>query len=71
MANVSSTAAACEGEILYIPAGVPYLPANLSDRPATLVVGRTDLDEQGRLVPQPELEALVDYSSMRSATCGR
>jgi uncharacterized RmlC-like cupin family protein len=47
------------GEMFYIPAGVPHLPMNLSDRPATAVIARTDPHEQESVVLLPELEALV------------
>jgi len=30
------------GEMFYIPAGVPHLPANLSDRECVAVIARTD-----------------------------
>lgn len=48
-----------EGEMLYIPAGVPHLPANMSDRPCTVVIARTDPNEQESVVLLPELEGLV------------
>ena len=47
------------GEMFYIPAGVPHLPANLSDQPASAVIVRTDPNEQESVVLMPELEALV------------
>lgn len=47
------------GEMFYIPAGVPHLPANLSDQPASAVIARTDPNEQESVVLMPELEALV------------
>jgi len=47
------------GEMFYIPAGVPHLPMNLSDKPATAVIARTDPHEQESVVLLPELEALV------------
>lgn len=47
------------GEMFYIPAGVPHLPANLSDQPASAVIARTDPNEQESVVLLPELEALV------------
>jgi uncharacterized RmlC-like cupin family protein len=50
------------GDMFYIPAGVPHLPANLSDKPATAVIARTDPNEQESVVLLPELEALVDFS---------
>lgn len=48
-----------EGEMLYIPPGVPHLPFNASDRPCTVVIARTDPNEQESVVLLPELEALV------------
>ncbi|WP_275784323.1 cupin domain-containing protein [Pararhizobium gei] len=47
------------GEMFYIPAGVPHLPANLSDQPASAVIARTDPNEQESVILLPELEALV------------
>jgi uncharacterized RmlC-like cupin family protein len=46
------------GELVYIPAGVPHLPANLSDQPASAVIARTDPNEQESVVLLPELDAL-------------
>ncbi len=48
-----------EGEMLYIPAGVPHLPANRSDRPCTVVIARTDPNEQESVVLLPHLDALA------------
>ncbi|MCF3641441.1 cupin domain-containing protein [Rhizobium sp. TRM95111] len=47
------------GEMFYIPAGVPHLPANLSDAPASAIIARTDPHEQESVVLLPHLEALV------------
>ena len=47
------------GEMFYIPAGVPHLPANLGDQPATAVIARTDPNEQESVVLLPELEDIV------------
>jgi uncharacterized RmlC-like cupin family protein len=48
-----------EGEMAYIPAGVPHLPINASEHePVTCVVARTDPDEQESVVLLPDLEAL-------------
>jgi uncharacterized RmlC-like cupin family protein len=47
------------GEMFYIPAGMPHLPMNASDRPARAVIARTDPREQESVVLLPELEALV------------
>ncbi len=39
------------GDFLYIPAGMPHLPANLSDtEPCTAVIARTDPNEQESVV---------------------
>jgi uncharacterized RmlC-like cupin family protein len=46
--------------MFYIPAGVPHLPANLSDRPCSAVIARTDPNEQESVVVMPELEKFVD-----------
>lgn len=47
------------GDLFYIPAGVPHLPANLGDQPASAVIARTDPNEQESVVLLPELDALV------------
>ncbi|MGF6176520.1 cupin domain-containing protein [Ensifer sp. 4252] len=47
------------GEMFYIPAGVPHLPANLSDAPCSAVIARTDPKGQESVVLLPELDALV------------
>lgn len=47
------------GELFYIPAGVPHLPANTSDEPATAIIARTDPREQESVVLLPELDALA------------
>lgn len=44
------------GEFLYIPAGMPHLPYNSGDVPATAVLARTDPNEQESVVLLPELE---------------
>ena len=45
------------GEFLYIPAGVPHLPANRSQtEPCTAVLARTDPNEQESVVLLPGLE---------------
>ena len=48
-----------KGDMLYIPAGMPHLPANVSDKPCVAVIARTDPNEQESVVLLPELEALV------------
>ncbi len=48
-----------EGDMLYIPAGMPHRPGNESDRPCVAVIARTDPNEQESVVLLPELEALV------------
>ncbi|MER9349379.1 cupin domain-containing protein [Mesorhizobium sp. M0239] len=47
------------GDLFYIPAGVPHLPANLSSAPSSAVIARTDPNEQEGVVLLPELDALV------------
>ncbi len=48
------------GDLAYIPAGVPHLPINLSDRPTSAAIARTDPNEQESVVLLPELEALAE-----------
>ena len=48
------------GDMFYIPAGVPHLPANLSDRECVAIISRTDPNEQESVVLLPELEKCVD-----------
>lgn len=48
-----------EGELLYIPAGMPHLPANRSGAEATAVIARTDPNEQESVVLRPDLDGLV------------
>jgi uncharacterized RmlC-like cupin family protein len=46
------------GEYLYIPGGMPHLPANLSEtEPCTAIIARTDPNEQESVVLLPELDA--------------
>lgn len=47
------------GDLFYIPAGVPHLPANRSDKPSSAVIARTDPNEQESVVLLPELDGLV------------
>jgi len=47
------------GDYLYIPAGMPHLPYNLSQTEScTAVIARTDPNEQESVVLLPELDAL-------------
>jgi uncharacterized RmlC-like cupin family protein len=47
------------GDFIYIAAGVPHLPYNLSDtEPCTAVIARTDPNEQESVVLLPELDAI-------------
>jgi uncharacterized RmlC-like cupin family protein len=48
------------GDLVYIPAGVPHLPVNVSSEPASAVIARTDPNEQESVVLLPELEAIAD-----------
>lgn len=45
------------GDFMYIPAGVPHLPANASDtEPCVGVLARTDPNEQESVVLRPDLD---------------
>ena len=48
-----------EGEYLYIPAGMPHLPLNATDEPATAVIARTDPNEQESVLLLPHLDKLI------------
>jgi uncharacterized RmlC-like cupin family protein len=47
------------GDMLYIPAGMPHLPANAGDQPVTAVIARTDPNEQESVVLRADLDELV------------
>ena len=48
------------GDLIYIPAGVPHLPANASaTEPCVAVLARTDPNEQESVVLRPDLDDLV------------
>ncbi len=48
------------GDFVFIPAGVPHLPANRSrTEPCTAVIARTDPNEQESVALLPELDAPV------------
>jgi uncharacterized RmlC-like cupin family protein len=49
--------AAKAGDMFYIPAGVPHMPANLTDTPASAIVSRTDPNEQESVLLLPHLDA--------------
>lgn len=53
------------GELLYIPAGMPHLAANLKDEPAKGVLARTDPNEQEsvRLLPHLEDKATAVFTA--------
>jgi uncharacterized RmlC-like cupin family protein len=53
------------GDLFYIPAGVPHLPINMSDRPISAIIARTDPNEQESVVLLPELEAYADAAIAR------
>jgi uncharacterized RmlC-like cupin family protein len=48
------------GDLVYIPAGLPHLPVNLSGKPTSAVITRTDPSEQESVVLLPELEAIAE-----------
>jgi uncharacterized RmlC-like cupin family protein len=49
---------------------VPHLPINLSDKPASAVIARTDPNEQESVVLLPAVEALAEnaISALKSGT---
>ncbi len=53
------------GDLFYIPAGVPHLPINMSDKPTSAVIARTGPNEQESVVLLPELEPLADAAIAR------
>lgn len=57
--RLENHAVTAEGDLFYIPAGVPHLPFNASDAPCIAVIARTDPNEQESVVLRPDLEALV------------
>jgi uncharacterized RmlC-like cupin family protein len=48
------------GDFVYIPAGVPHLPANLTAESCECVVARTDAGDQESVVLCPDLDLLID-----------
>ena len=51
------------GDFIYIPAGMPHLPVNRSaTQPLTVVLARTDPNEQESVVLLPELDDRPDPS---------
>jgi uncharacterized RmlC-like cupin family protein len=58
--NLSERVEVNAGDFLYIPAGVPHLPANRSQTaPCTAVIARTDPHLQESVVLLPELDKLI------------
>jgi uncharacterized RmlC-like cupin family protein len=57
------------GDLVYIPAGLPHLPVNLSGKPVSAVISRTDANEQESVVLLPELEAIAEekIAALKSA----
>jgi uncharacterized RmlC-like cupin family protein len=59
------------GDFLYIPAGMPHLPANRSQtEPCITVIARTDPNEQESVVLLPELDAQAEVPVGNSAHGG-
>ena len=57
------------GDFIYIPAGMPHLPVNRSaTRPLTVVLARTDPNEQESVVLLPELDARPGPSNCSDGT---
>jgi uncharacterized RmlC-like cupin family protein len=60
------------GDFLYIPAGMPHLPANCSrTEPCITVIARTDPNEQESVVLLPELDATAAGPGGSAAPRGR
>ena len=59
------------GDLVYIPAGVPHLPVNLSDQPTTALIARTDPNEQESVILRPDLEALAEARIATLRASGR
>ncbi len=58
-AELGEHCVASQGDFVYIPPGVPHLPANASaTKPAIAVLARTDPGENESAVPLPALDAL-------------
>ena len=57
------------GDLVYIPAGLPHLPVNLSGKPVSAVITRTDPHEQESVLLLPELEAIAEekIAALKSA----
>jgi uncharacterized RmlC-like cupin family protein len=47
------------GDMLYIPAGMPHLAANMGDEPLTAIIARTDPNEQESVTLLPDLEEMA------------
>ena len=52
------------GDFVFIPAGVPHLPANLTTEPCEAVVARTDPGDRESVVLRPDLDPLVRQSDI-------
>ena len=57
--RLEKRAVVAAGDLFYIPAGMPHLPANRGTEPCIAVIARTDPNEQESVVLRPDLEALV------------
>lgn len=49
-----------KGDLVYIPAGLPHLPVNLSAHPTSALISRTDPREQESVVLRPDLEPYAE-----------
>jgi uncharacterized RmlC-like cupin family protein len=56
-------AVAGAGDFVYIPAGVPHVPANYGTEPAVALIARTDAREQESVQALPELDGLAHLES--------
>ena len=53
------------GDLVYIPAGVPHMPVNLTNEPISAVIARTDPNEQESVNLLPELEEAAERTIAR------
>ena len=68
-AELGECVTAGPGDFIYIPAGMPHLPVNRSaTRPLTVVLARTDPNEQESVVLLPELDARPGPSNCSDGT---
>jgi uncharacterized RmlC-like cupin family protein len=61
--RLEEAAVAEAGDFVYVPPGVPHVPANYGDAPVTAVLARTDPNAQESVVLRPDLNDLPQLAS--------